>query len=176
MPGGLTDKLRAFAHRQLESREADSSLARRVREVASTLNDLLGKPIRAEVPGQAQAATANPRAAGGGAVIDRGVSPPASEQAPVILYFDGRDHRTKAKVEELLRARDITFRLLDVANDEAERSWVTTAARRDEFPIVVIAGTPVGGLEELTQLDVQGQLRRMVFGPQATGPQVPGPQ
>jgi hypothetical protein len=171
MPGGLTDKLRAFAHRQLEGSEADGSLARRVREVASTLNDLLGKPIRADVPEDPQAAGANSHAAGAGAVLDRGVSPAASEQAPVILYFDGRDHRTKAKVEELLRARDITFRLLDVANDEAERSWVTTAARRDEFPIVVIAGTPVGGLEELTQLDVQGQLRRMVFGPQAPGPQ-----
>ena len=151
---GLTDKLRAFAHRKLEGGETDGPVVRRVREVANTVNDLLGKPLRA------QDAAEGPSSNGTSVV-----TPAAIEQAPVILYFDGKDHRTKTKVEELLRARDITFRLLDVANDEAERSWVITAAKREEFPIVVIAGTPVGGLEELTQLDVQGELKRRVFGP-----------
>ena len=47
--------------------------------------------------------------------------------------------------------------------DSAERSWVVTAAKSEEFPIVVIAGTPVGGFHELTQLDVQGELKRRVF-------------
>ena len=126
---------------------------RRVREVVSTVNDLLGKPLRA------------PETTGGAAEDAPAVVTPAvREQAPVILYFDGKDHRTKTKVEELLSARDIKFRLLDVTNDEAERSWVVTAAKREEFPIVVIAGTPVGGFEELTQLDVQGQLKKLVFG------------
>jgi len=81
----------------------------------------------------------------------------------VMLYFDGKDHRTKKKVEELLRARNIEFRVLDVANDEAERSWVVTAAKSEEFPIVVIAGTPAGNCHQLTQLDVQGELTRRVF-------------
>ena len=89
---------------------------------------------------------------------------PAREQAPVLVYFDGKDHRTKTKVEELLRGHDIVFQILDVTNDEAERSWIITAAKQEEFPIVVIAGTPVGGFAELTQLDVQGELKRRVFG------------
>jgi glutaredoxin len=150
----ITEKLRALAHRGLEESESDGPLVRRVREVANTVNDLLGKPIRAED------ATNDSTGAGGPAVVTAAVR----EQAPVILYFDGKDHRTKTKMEELLHARDIKFSLLDVGNDEAERSWVITAAKRDEFPIVVIAGTPVGGLEELTQLDVQGDLKRRVFG------------
>ena len=75
----------------------------------------------------------------------------------MIVYFDGKDQRTKTKVEELLNARDIKFRVLDVTNDEAERSWVITAAKSEEFPIVVIAGTPVGGFHELMQLDVTGR-------------------
>ncbi len=54
--------------------------------------------------------------------------------------------------------------MLDVSNDESERSWVITAAKSEEFPIVVIAGTPVGGLAELTQLDVTGALKRRAFG------------
>jgi glutaredoxin len=149
----ITEKLRALVNQGLQESESDGPLVRRVREVANTVNDLLGKPIRA------QDATED-HSPGGGAVV----TPPVREQAPVILYFDGKDHRTKTKVEELLKARDIKFSLLDVGNDEAERSWVITAAKREEFPIVVIAGTPVGGFEELTQLDVQGDLKRRVFG------------
>ncbi len=152
----ITNKLRAIAHRQLEGGGAGHPVAQRVREVANTINDLLGRPIRgddgAAHDGQGATAAAS------------SVTARAPEQAPVILYFDGKDHRTKAKVEELLRGRDITFRVLDVGDDEVERSWITTAAKRDEFPIVVIAGTPVGGLHELTQLDVQGELKRRVFG------------
>jgi glutaredoxin len=149
----ITEKLRALAHRGLEESESDGPLVRRVREVANTVNDLLGKPIRAHDATEDHLPSS---------VV---VTPAVREQAPVILYFDGKDHRTKTKVEELLKARDIKFSLLDVANDEAERSWVITAAKREEFPIVVIAGTPVGGFEELTQLDVQGDLKRRVFGP-----------
>jgi glutaredoxin len=156
MLGGLTDKLRGLAHSQLAVSESDGPLVRRVREVASTVNDLLGKPLRAPD-------SADDKAAAGAPVV---ITPFIREQAPVILYFDGKDQRSKNKVEELLHAGDIKFRLVDVTNDEAERSWVITAAKREEFPIVVIAGTPVGGLDELVQLDVQGELKRRVFGPQ----------
>jgi glutaredoxin len=150
----ITEKLRALVHQGLQESQSDGPLVRRVREVANTVNDLLGKPIRA------QDAAAPPHAPGAPAIV----TPLVREQAPVILYFDGKDHRTKTKMEELLKARDIKFSLLDVTNDEAERSWVITAAKREEFPIVVIAGTAVGGFEELTQLDVQGDLKRRVFG------------
>jgi glutaredoxin len=153
MLGGITDKLREFAHRQLEGgSETDRPLVKRVREVANTVNDLLGKPIH----GSADAAAA--------IRIVPAAAAPKREQAPVIVYFDGKDNRTRTKVEELLRGRDIEFRVLDVTNDEAERSWVTTAAKSSEFPIVVVAGTPVGGFHELTQLDVAGGLKRLVFG------------
>jgi glutaredoxin len=154
MLSGLTGKLRSMAHQQLEAREADSPLVRRLRDVVSTVNDLLGKPIRPDEAGSGPAAASGP-------VV---VTPVVREQAPVIVYFDGKDQRTKTKVEELLNAREIKFRLLDVTNDEAERSWVITAAKSEEFPIVVVAGTPVGGFHELMQLDVTGGLKKRVFG------------
>ena len=154
MLSGLTGKLRLLAHQQLEPREADRPLVRRLRDVVSTVNDLLGKPIRPDQPTDDAASV-------GGPVV---VTPVVREQAPVIVYFDGKDQRTKTKVEELLNAREIKFRLLDVTNDEAERSWVITAAKSEEFPIVVIAGTPVGGFHELVQLDVTGGLKKRVFG------------
>jgi glutaredoxin len=149
----ITEKLRALVQQGLQESQSDGALVRRVREVANTVNDLLGKPIRSQ--------DASAQNVAGAPVV---VTPLVREQAPVILYFDGKDHRTKTKMEELLAARDIKFSLLDVTNDEAERSWVITAAKREEFPIVVIAGTAVGGFEELTQLDVQGDLKRRVFG------------
>ena len=152
---GWKDKLRVIAHRGLQETGSEGPLLKRVREVANTVNDLLGKPIHgADENG---GLTVVPAAAAPAAPVQ------APVQAPVMIYFDGKDHRTKTKIEELLRGRDIVFSVLDVANDEAERSWVITAAKSEEFPIVVIAGTPVGGFHELTQLDVQGELKRRVF-------------
>ena len=134
--------------------------------LASIVNELLGRPIRAAdeaLPGDPAGATvgAGPVAVPAASAV--AAVPVPRAQAPVVLYFDGKDHRTRAKVEELLRSRDITFKVLDVSDDEAERSWITTAAKTTEFPIVVVAGNPVGGLAELTQLDLQGELVRRVF-------------
>jgi len=153
--GGLTEKLRVIVHRGLQETGNEGPVLKRVREVANTVNDLLGKPIHGadDRGGTVETVTSAAPAA----------AAPLQMQAPVVVYFDGKDHRTKTKIEELLRGRDIVFTVLDVANDEAERSWVVTAAKSEEFPIVVIAGTPVGGLQELTQLDVQGELKRRVF-------------
>ena len=148
---GLTEKLRGIVHRGLQETGNEGPVLKRVREVANTVNDLLGKPIHGEDSSGAETVVAAPAPAA------------APLQAPVVVYFDGKDHRTKTKIEELLRGRDIVFTVLDVANDEAERSWVVTAAKSEEFPIVVVAGTPVGGFEALTQLDVQGELKRLVF-------------
>ena len=154
MLAGLTDKVRAFAARKLESTGNERPLVRQFLELANTVNDLLGKPIHGaeEAPPPVTAAQAPSQTAGRAPV-----------QVPVMVYFDGKDHRTKTKVEELLRGHGITFQVADVTNDEAERAWITKTAKRDEFPIVVIAGTPVGGFAELTQLDVQGELKRRVF-------------
>ena len=148
---GLTEKLRVIVHRGMQETGNEGPVLKRVREVANTVNDLLGKPIHGADAG------------GGLSVVPAAATPSAPVQAPVVVYFDGKDHRTKTKIEELLRGRDIMFTVLDVGNDEAERSWVVTAAKSEEFPIVVIAGTPVGGFHELTQLDVQGELKRRVF-------------
>ena len=65
---------------------------------------------------------------------------------------------------ELLNAKDIPFKLLDLTDDEAKRSWATTQAKQLEFPLLFIAGEPVGGLHELTALDVNGELIPRVFG------------
>jgi glutaredoxin len=159
----FTDRLRTFVHRKLEGDGSKQHPAlQHLRNLASIVNEILGQPIRA-----ADQPVQQPASPAASQVVTAAETKPAlTAQAPVVVYFDGKDHRTKAKVEELLHGRQIAFQVLDVTDDEAERSWVTTTAKQSEFPIVVIAGTPVGGLGELTQLDLDGELARRVFGPQ----------
>jgi glutaredoxin len=158
----LKEKLRALAYDKLEGtdRKKLHPVAVHALNFVSIVNELAGRPIRAaDEPSPSGTSTDAP-------VTAAPAAPAVRPQAPVLLYFDGKDHRTKTKVEELLRGHDIVFKVLDVSDDEVERSWVTTAAKTNEFPIVVIAGAPVGGLHELVQLDVSGQLLGRVFGVQ----------
>ena len=158
----LKEKLRALAYDKLEGtdRKKLHPMAVHALNFVSIVNELAGRPIRA-----ADEATSSGTATDAPATAAP-IAPVVRPQAPVLLYFDGKDHRTKTKVEELLRGHDIVFKVLDVSDDEVERSWVTTAAKTNEFPIVVIAGAPIGGLHELVQLDVSGQLLGRVFGVQ----------
>ncbi len=152
--GMVTDRIRTLVGDALASERFDGvGPLRKTRQLLGTANDLAGRPFCTA------AELAESRRG------DDGPSAPAArEAAPVVVYFDGKDHRTKTKVEELLQARGIVFRVLDVSEDEATRSFATTAAKATEFPLVFIAGSAVGGLHELMQLDVNGELKRRVFG------------
>ncbi len=152
----MGDRVRVLLHDALSSERADRWKPVKVlREVLGTANDLAGRPLCSAEE------LAKRRARRGGPVES---APAKREPAPVMLYFDGKDHRTKKKMEELLASREVPFQVLDCTDDEATRSWATAAAKQPEFPLVFIAGEPVGGLHELTQLDVNGGLRKRVFG------------
>lgn len=152
----LTDKVRVLVNEALSSTKADGFRPARVlREALGTANDLVGRPF----------CSADELAARRGVTVEEKAHAPAvREPAPVMLYFDGKDHRTKKKMEELLGSREIPFKLLDVTDDEATRTWALAAAKQAEFPLLFIAGEAVGGLHELTQLDVNGDLKKRVFG------------
>jgi glutaredoxin len=150
----VTDKLRTTVHDVLTSDRADRFAATRMlRDVLGTANDLAGRPFcsQDELDERRQA-------------LQAVTAPAKREAAPVMLYFDGKDHRTKKKIEELLQSKEIKYQVLDVTDDEATRSWATTAAKQLEFPLLFVAGEPIGGLHEVTELDVNGGLLRRVFG------------
>jgi glutaredoxin-related protein len=153
----ISDRVRVRLHHLLSSTKGDHLRPIKVvREVLGTVNDLTGRPLcTQEELDRRRARQAPPDAA---------AAPAKREPAPVMLYFDGKDHRTKKKLEELLRARDIPFKVLDVTDDESTRSWASTAAHSEEFPLLFIAGEAVGGLHEVTRLDVNGDLTKRVFG------------
>src|SRR6266487_4687006 len=115
----VTDKLRITVADVLASTRGDHYRpVKLLRELLGTANDLGGRPFcsQAELD-ERRHARAVATATGG-----------KREAAPVMLYFDGKDHRTKKKIEELLKSREIPFSVLDVTDDEATRSWATTQA------------------------------------------------
>lgn len=94
--------------------------------------------------------------------------PRAREPAPVMVYFEkDRNQRLIERVRELLTAKNIPFQMLDVSGDAATIAFVCREAQceDDDLPVVFVAGTPVGGFNELADWDNSGKLKTAVFGP-----------
>ena len=154
----VTDPVRVLVDRALSSTTGNEYRpVRLLREVLGTANDVAGRPFCSAEELDKRRRRAHPAAVVAPPIVKR-------EAAPVMVYFDGQDHRTLAKVEELLRSRDIPYQVLDCTDDESTRAWATAAAHKAEFPLVFVAGESLGGLHDVTQLDVNGALARRVFG------------
>lgn len=134
------------------------------RQALSFLNDLAGRPLcspeeqaKRDTELEALRTQVAARQAGG-------AQPAQREAAPVVLYVSDQDHRTRKRIEDILKGREIPFVVNDVTDDESSRSWALTQAHKTELPLLFIAGEPVGGLDEVMQLDVTGELLKKVFG------------
>jgi glutaredoxin len=154
----LSRRAGGFAYDKLVAPRRDvRPAARHLRNLASIANELLGRPLRPADEGVTSTPAEPPVAARPAAG-----KAPVTRRAPVLVYFDGKDHRTLARVEDLLKGRGFAYQVLDVSADEAERSWATTAAKTTELPLVFIAGAPVGGFDALLRADVSGDLAKLV--------------
>jgi glutaredoxin len=166
MPNKALGRARVLLHGVLSSERGNALPPLRLaRRAVSFVNDLAGRPLCSEEElqqRQERLTTAEAALRDGAA----GKAPAAArrEPAPVVVYMTDADHRTPKKIGEVLKARDIPYKVSDVTDDEATRSWALTQAQATEFPLVFIAGESVGGLHELTQLDVTGKLVKKVFG------------
>jgi glutaredoxin len=152
----VINKVRLLGNEVLSTRRGDHYRPVRVTlELLNIANELAGRPFCSpeELAEEAAPVVAPPK-------------PQASapEAAPVMVYFDGRDHRTLTRLEDILKGRSIPYQVLDVSKDEAARSWALSVAKQPEFPVVFIAGAPVGALAEVMELDLNGGLKKKVFG------------
>lgn len=89
------------------------------------------------------------------------------EPAPVVVYFEkDRNQRLIERVREVLSAKAIVFQALDVSGDAATKAFVMREAKceEDDLPVVFVAGTVIGGFNELVEWDVSGRLKKAVFG------------
>lgn len=65
---------------------------------------------------------------------------------------------TRAKA--LLDKRGIPYEVIDVTRDDAKRAWLVEASGRRTVPQIFIHGQPIGGSDELYDLDRRGELQK----------------
>ncbi len=99
----------------------------------------------------------------GSSPAGKSAKPNKEDAAPVVIYIDDRSGRELKRIRTVLKGRDIPFKELDVEHDEASRSWVRATSGRHEMPIVFVGDKPIGAYDELVQLDVAGELVKLVY-------------
>lgn len=161
----MLDGFRATLHRLIETPRGDALAVVRVPKIlARSLNDLLGNPLCSEEE-IARRRAAMARLSSLTRTPEKETA--RREPAPVVVYFEkDRNQRLVERVRELLDARGVVYRMLDVAGDERTMAFVVREAQCDEddLPIVYVGATVIGGYEKLVESDVSGGLRRAVFG------------
>ena len=144
--------IRSLLHRALETTRGDSFMLIRVQKrIARGVHEMLGSPLAPKKEAQETAEAPQPQ----------------REPAPVMVYMEkDRNLRERTKIEDTLRARNISYRVLDVSQDPSTKSFVVQAAncKEDDLPVVFVGGDVVGCFNELVQWDVSGRLTRAVFG------------
>ncbi len=164
----MLDRVRAGIHRVITTRAGDRFLPVRLpKDLARRVNSVLGEPIASKDElarrRAARARLAELRTSSAPAKTE----PATREQAPVMIYFEKeRNARLLGRIRETLDTKNLEYTLLDVTGDETTKDFVMREAhvKEDELPIVFVAGTPIGGYNELTDWDVSGKLDEIIYG------------
>ena len=150
------DGLRARAH------AAITKLPGKAGELARKANDALGRPLADE------AELADRRAFDARGSVQTPVTasaiPSNREAAPVIVYHMDKTRRDAGKLTELLDGAGIPYRVSNIQEDPAAQAAVRRDSKGFRLPVVFIAGEPIGGRTELTNLIGSGELKKRVFG------------
>ena len=88
--------------------------------------------------------------------------------APVVQVYttDYCPYCDRAKA--LLQKRGIEYEEIDVSGDDAKRPWLGKTTGRRTVPQSFIHGEPIGGSDELHDLDRKGELAKKIqAGPPA---------
>jgi hypothetical protein len=163
----MLDQIKDVLYRAIVTPRGDGLAAVRIpKDLARRLNAALGEPLatREELAKRARA-LARLRDLRAGRATAEAVN---RERPPVLVYFEGgRNVRQLTRIEELLAAKAIPWKRLDVGNDEATVEFVTRRAgcERDELPVVFVADQAIGTFEALVRSDVSGELQKLLGGP-----------
>lgn len=156
----MIDTLRTRLHRALTSDKGDRFTVVRVqRDLARRVNAALGEPIcspeeHARRQRGREALAAQRRATPAPAE-------PLAPTAPVFVYRErDRNVREVERVRELLDAKSVSYKLLDVADDEGSLDFVLREAKceRDALPVVFVGTAAVGPYAALVEWEATGRL------------------
>lgn len=81
--------------------------------------------------------------------------------AQVVIYTTNYcPYCTAAKA--LLRSKNVQFDEIDVTSDPLRRSEMEQRSQRRTVPQIFIDGKPIGGYDDAHELDVSGELDRLL--------------
>jgi glutaredoxin 3 len=66
------------------------------------------------------------------------------------------------RAKMLLDARGLAYENIDVTGDPEKRAWLVKVTGRRTVPQIFIGDEPIGGFDELRQLDRSGELSKKV--------------
>lgn len=164
----MLDLVRTSLHRAITTPLGDRFVAVRIpKDLARRMNALLGEPIcSADELGRRRAGRERLSELRRSAHAAPAVSA-APTQAPVMVYHEAdRNVRMLRRIREMLDAQSVTYTELDISDDEVTRDYVLREAKcdGDALPVVFIAGTAVGGYNQLVEWDVSGRLAEALAG------------
>jgi glutaredoxin len=151
------DLLRAEAHRAIDK------LPGKAGELARKANAALGRPL-ADATELADRRAFEARTAGpaGATPVARTGAP--REAAPVVVYHMDKTRRDAGRLTEVLEGAGIPYKVMNIQDDPAAQSAVRRDSKGFRLPVVFIAGEPIGGRAELSNLAASGELKKKVFG------------
>jgi glutaredoxin len=154
----MLDRFKKKAHAMLSSQRGEKfAPVRLARKVALRANDALGRPIASE---QELAERAAYEAAGRGATVETKAERVA---APVMIFHLDKHHVKVKKMRDVLDSAGIPYQTQNLENDPAGISATNRDAGGFKMPVVFIAGTCVGGLEQLINLNGNRELDKLVY-------------
>lgn len=156
---GLLDSVRARAHAALERVPGKAG------DKLRAANEALGRPF-ADQTELADRRAFDARSTDQGAAKAAAAANAAStrDAAPVIVYHMDKTRRDALRLVEILEEADIPHRVSNIQEDPAAQMAVRRDSKGFRLPVVFIAGEPVGGRAELTNLATSGELKKKVFG------------
>jgi glutaredoxin-related protein len=151
------DGLRARAHASI------SKLPGKAGELARKANDALGRPLADENELADRRAFDQRGAVQTPATASRAATA-TKDAAPVIVYHMDKTRRDALKLVELLEGAGIPHKVSNIQEDPAAQMAVRRDSKGFRLPLVFVAGEPIGGRTELTNLISSGELKKKVFG------------
>jgi glutaredoxin-related protein len=152
------EKARARAH------DTIAKLPGRAGELARKANEALGRPLADEAELADRRAFEARAGAAPATLPAKPSAQPLREPAPVVVYHMDKSRRDAAKLTELLDGAGIPYKVMNIQEDPAAQMSVQRDSKGYRLPLVFIAGEPIGGRSELTNLATSGQLAKKVFG------------